>query len=166
MRFTLLGILAILTGLGPGPLSAQAPGDTALAFTLKTLDGDAVSLSDFRGHPVVVNFWGTWCPPCRVELPLLAQAYRDHQAEGLVRAGAQRPGPGGLGPGGAQVRGGVRTAVPRPAGRTGEAMAALPRHRFPTMVFIGADGVVRAVVRGPTSEAALERHLAEILPVP
>jgi peroxiredoxin len=46
-------------------------GDVAPDFTLGTLDGKAVSLSDYRGKPVVLNFWASWCNPCRREFPLL-----------------------------------------------------------------------------------------------
>ncbi|HEV3363881.1 MAG TPA: TlpA disulfide reductase family protein [Acidimicrobiia bacterium] len=44
----------------------------APAFTLQSLGGETVSLADFRGGPVVVNFWGAWCEQCRLQLPLLA----------------------------------------------------------------------------------------------
>ena len=44
-------------------------------FTLVDLDGNQISLGDFAGQPVVINFWATWCPPCQDEMPLLAGAY-------------------------------------------------------------------------------------------
>ncbi|WP_284141214.1 TlpA disulfide reductase family protein [Virgibacillus sp. LDC-1] len=44
-------------------------GDIAPDFELKTLDGESVKLSDFRGKRVMLNFWATWCPPCRAEMP-------------------------------------------------------------------------------------------------
>jgi len=53
----------------------------------KTLEGEAVSLADFKGHVVVVNVWGSWCPPCRKEAPLLAQAARSLKPEGVVFLG-------------------------------------------------------------------------------
>ena len=51
----------------------------AADFTLPDLNGNRVSLSQFRGQPLVINFWATWCPPCRSETPRLIEAYqREH----------------------------------------------------------------------------------------
>lgn len=49
--------------------------DQAPDFTLLDLDGNQISLGDFAGRPVVINFWATWCPPCQDEMPLLVEAY-------------------------------------------------------------------------------------------
>jgi cytochrome c biogenesis protein CcmG/thiol:disulfide interchange protein DsbE len=62
------------------PLSGGAAPD----FTLTNLKGEAVVLSQFRGRPVVLNFWATWCVPCREEMPLFQNAYKTHQDKGLV----------------------------------------------------------------------------------
>lgn len=59
-------------------------GDTAYDFTLKDLDGQPVSLSDFRGQPAVVNFWATWCAPCRLEMPIFQELYERYRDDGLV----------------------------------------------------------------------------------
>jgi len=56
----------------------------APAFRLKDLDGQPVSLSDLKGKPVLINFWATWCVPCRNELPLIRDEYLAHRAEGLT----------------------------------------------------------------------------------
>lgn len=59
-------------------------GYLAPDFTLNTLAGETVSLSDFRGQPVLINFWATWCGPCREEMPELVRVYNAHQDEGFV----------------------------------------------------------------------------------
>ena len=53
-------------------------------YTASTLEGKDVSLSAFRGHVVLLNFWATWCPPCVAEMPDLERLYREFKAEGLV----------------------------------------------------------------------------------
>lgn len=59
-------------------------GHLAPDFTLKTLDGNSVRLSDFRGKKVVlINFWATWCPPCRLEMPTMQQIYAEYKASGF-----------------------------------------------------------------------------------
>ena len=56
-------------------------------FTLRDLRGNQVSLSDLRGQPVVLNFWATWCSPCRVEIPYLETLYTKYKDQGLVIIG-------------------------------------------------------------------------------
>jgi len=56
----------------------------ALDFELQDLDGNPMRLSQFRGHPVIVDFWATWCPPCRKQIPELRDLYsRYHKTKGL-----------------------------------------------------------------------------------
>jgi cytochrome c biogenesis protein CcmG, thiol:disulfide interchange protein DsbE len=64
----------------PKVLSAKV-GQRAPDFTLPTLEGGTVRLSDFRGKPVVLNFWASWCTPCRQEFPLLRDALAARDGE-------------------------------------------------------------------------------------
>lgn len=96
-RKSLLGILALLAlGLAAcsaAPTSAQsdlpvAPAVGALApdFALQNLQGDTVRLSDQRGRVVLVNFWATWCGPCRVEMPDIQASFDQHSPDLVVLA--------------------------------------------------------------------------------
>jgi len=62
-------------------------GDLGPDFSLAAPDGRTVRLSDFRGHPVWINFWAPWCPACRTEMPRIEGLYQEHQADGLVVLG-------------------------------------------------------------------------------
>ncbi len=79
MCFPLLVTLILLFSLFPASLTSTASlpleGHLAPDFTVPLLHGDFLSLQDFKGTPVIINFWATWCPPCRVEMPILQDFY-------------------------------------------------------------------------------------------
>lgn len=95
-RYYLAMVLLLLVGLSwivasrspggatPAATAAPRPGFLAPDFSLPTLEGGTVRLSDLRGKWVVINFWATWCPPCRAEMPAFEEAYRQYADEGLV----------------------------------------------------------------------------------
>ena len=70
----------------PSPVLTEAPrvGYLAPDFRLPMLDGRLVRLSDYRGQVVFLNFWATWCGPCRVEMPALERLYREFRPKGFV----------------------------------------------------------------------------------
>jgi len=83
------GPWTIATNASPGKSAASSDRQPrvsddrpALDFTLTSLEGSPVSLSQFSGQPVVINYWATWCPPCRTEMPHLIEAYE--QEEGRI----------------------------------------------------------------------------------
>jgi len=71
----------------PEAEATRMRGKAAPAFKLVALDGKKVSLSDYKGHPVLVNFWATWCGPCKVEMPWFEEFNKQYAAQGLVILG-------------------------------------------------------------------------------
>lgn len=90
-------LLAVLAFLGAGALFFKGGGDTITdviaaegdrqAFELKGLDGNDVRLDDLKGNVVLVNFWATWCPPCRAEMPHFSELQNELGKKGLVILG-------------------------------------------------------------------------------
>jgi peroxiredoxin len=93
MRGLLVAVLLVLFML---PAAAQQAGSglTRLAdappapdFSLLDMDGTVFRLSDYRGRVLIVNFWATWCPPCREEMPSMQRAWEQLRAEGMLMIG-------------------------------------------------------------------------------
>jgi thiol-disulfide isomerase/thioredoxin len=72
---------------GAPKLVGDARGITAPNFELATLDGQRVKLSDYRGKAVLLNFWATWCGPCKVEMPWFVELQKKYGNDGLVILG-------------------------------------------------------------------------------
>lgn len=73
------------------PPSEKAPpspsGKAAPLFTLRDLNGEQVSLSDFKGKVVILDFWATWCPPCVIEIPHFIELYEKYKDQGFAMVG-------------------------------------------------------------------------------
>lgn len=137
------------------------PGFAAPDFELSSLEGDVIRLSDFRGRPVILNFWATWCPPCRAEMPAIQNVATRHRDAGLIVLLINE------GEDAATIRGfltdiGVDLSV---ALDSDGAVGSEYRVRgLPTTVFVRADGTIEDVaVGGPMTEPFLEDKVSTLL---
>jgi thiol-disulfide isomerase/thioredoxin len=143
--------------------AAARTGATAPDFTLEDLDGKEWTLSQLKGRPVMINFWATWCAPCRVEMPLLEKAYQKYKDQGFVILAVNIKGDLGE----AAVRQYVQNmglTFPIVMDTTGQVENTYRVRAYPTSAFIDQDGVVVDLKRGAiTSEATMEQYLSKIL---
>jgi peroxiredoxin len=83
-RILRLLTVAVLAVVGGGAGAASPPTAGAPDFTLPSLDGPNLRLQEQRGRVVMINFWATWCGPCRVEMPHLARLYEKYRPSGFT----------------------------------------------------------------------------------
>jgi peroxiredoxin len=143
----------------------QAPQEGLLApdFTLTDLSGETVSLQDFRGRPVMVNFWASWCPPCRSEMPAMEAMYQEFRAADLEILAVNATYQDRITDAEAFVEENQLT-FPVLLDRTGEVNQAYQVHSLPTTFFIDSRGVIqKIVIGGPMQEALIFRHVENLL---
>ncbi|MFQ5761089.1 MAG: redoxin domain-containing protein, partial [Acidiferrobacterales bacterium] len=145
------------------------PGDPVPNFTLQTLDGKPVTFSSLQGQAVVLNFWATWCPPCRREMPLLDAIQKEYNS-GVTIVGIDLGEPMDL------VRAYVQSVgVTYPIwvdvpirgpefNRTHELYNRLGGVGLPTTFFIDANGVIRDRYIGELNRAFLQNRIEAMLP--
>lgn len=152
-------------------------GDQAPDLVTFDINGNLVRLSDLRGQPVWLNFWGSWCPPCRAEFPDLQRAYSDLQPRGLVMFGiAMREDPRAAQDYADRVGGTFPIladpnylAMLIPEDEYPEARALVTSYtinNYPTHIFIDRDGTVSAVVISPMTYEDAMAHGQAILDSP
>lgn len=139
-------------------LSPPTSGKQVPDFNLKTMDGKSVRLADLKGKPVVINFWATWCPPCKVEMPLLEQASRqfgdrvvflavdDDEDLNTVQSFARQAG----------------VSFPVLLDPNGKINQLYFVQSYPNTFFIDSDGILRAQRIGQLDEAILGRNLEAV----
>ena len=142
---------------------ALQPGTLAPEFSLRTLLGETVSLSDFRGQAVLITLWATWCPPCKEEMPTLQRLYREYREQGLVVLGVNvtaQDDPMAISP----FVEHFGLTFPILLDEQADVSAAYSLRSLPTSYFIDRDGRIHEVViGGPMAEALIRTRIEEIL---
>ena len=141
--------------LEPAPVAGHPAPD----FELATLDGEIVRLSDFAGKPILVNFWATWCGPCRAEFPDFQKTWVDN-ADNLVIIAVNHTTADQA----EQVDDFVSemgATFPIVLDEDGQAAEAYQIRGLPTSIFIDRDGIVNEVFTGPINQAYIESKLGE-----
>ncbi|MDP6126539.1 MAG: redoxin family protein [Dehalococcoidales bacterium] len=135
-------------------------GDVAPDFTLADLEGNQVSLSDFRGKTVLVNFWATWCPPCLAEMPEIEAVYQEYKDRGVEVVGidVREPREDVL----QFVRKGGYSWV-FVLDTAGKVTASYEIAALPTSLFIDTEGVIKAVNIGAMTKRQMEANLSEVM---
>lgn len=147
------------TSVEPGPAEV---GEAAPDFTLPSLDGTGpISLADYRGRPMLVNFWASWCSPCRKEFPLLEAARAKYAKRGLEVIGVSYRDIPADGRAFARTRDATWPLARDPGG---DLAAAYGVRAIPQTFFIAPDGTITSRVFGITSADDLDAEIEAILP--
>jgi cytochrome c biogenesis protein CcmG/thiol:disulfide interchange protein DsbE len=160
---TVVTVALLLAFLGWGLYkSATGPLSSGLApdFTLETFDGQVVTLSQLRGQVVIINFWASWCPPCREEAAYLEQTWRKYRDQGVVFIGVDwvdTPTNAG-----AYIDQFDITYPNGPDLGTNIAQA-YRLQGVPETFYVGKDGTLRGVKIGPLKAPELEQEIDELL---
>ncbi len=146
-----------------GAIPSPRVGFAAPDFTLETLEGDLVTLSDLRGKAVVVNLWASWCPPCRAEMPALQAAYEADHARGLEILAVNMTYQDREQDAQTFVQDfGLTFTIP--LDRDGTVARQYLLRALPSTFFVGPDGVIqKVVIGGPMSEATIRSTISEML---
>lgn len=138
-------------------------GEPAPGFvTLRADDGQPVSLSDFRGQPVWLNFWGSWCPPCRSEFPEMQAAYAEFlQPNGVALLAISLDEPPETAMAFARRNDGTFPILSDPD--RADTGAGYPIANFPTHILIDRDGIVRDVILSPIDQEEIIARADKII---
>jgi peroxiredoxin len=179
-RLAVLGFIATLTfsthSLAQQPASPRESlhipphgpsfkGKRAPNFVLHDLSGKSISLRDYAGKPVVINFWATWCPPCLQEMPWFQELNRENAGSGLTILGLSVDSePNSAVPEkiAATVR---RLGVTYPILLSDESMRTLygPVHLLPETFYINRKGVIVQDVWGHADKESIDKYIREIV---
>ncbi|MGE3268876.1 MAG: TlpA family protein disulfide reductase [Chloroflexota bacterium] len=152
--------IASLIRVTPKPVATADIGQPAPALKLPLAGGGEMDLASFRGRPVVVNFWATWCEPCRAEMPVFERAHTQYADQGLVIVGVDMQEQD------ADIQAfmaQVGVTFPSMVDRTGEVTRQWRATGLPTTFLIDRQGIIRDVRVGPFTDEMLAERIARLL---
>ncbi len=166
IRVAILGVLllalvfAVYSSLEKDP-NAVKVGREAPNFSLEQLNGSPITLADLRGKGVVLNFWGTWCEPCKAEMPALQKQYDAYKDKGLVIIGVN------IGESPITIEPFLKqhgVNFPILLDRKSQITKLYRIGPIPTTFFIDAEGEVQEIFIGQMNEAMIADKVAKIMP--
>lgn len=147
----------------PTPPARVAQGVPAPDFTLTTLNGEStVILLQLKGQPVLINFWASWCIPCRTETPALERAYQKYQSEGLVILGINSAEQDTLKEASAFAEE-FQVSYPLLWDETDMVLRVYGLLGLPTSIFINSAGLVQRIYIGGMNADQIEDFIGEII---
>ncbi len=160
---TLLALSAVILGACLTTFAADATDKKMVApgWQLQSIEGKTVKLSDYKGKVVVLNFWATWCPPCREEIPDLVSLQKQYAAQGLVVLGVSMDQGGPAKVASFAKKYGVNYPVVMGDEKTSEAYGGI--QVLPTTFIIDRKGNIVDGLQGGADRAGFEEKIKPVL---
>jgi thiol-disulfide isomerase/thioredoxin len=148
-------------GQAPEQLNTLQEGVSSLNFSLKSSNGNLYQLEDYRGHPVMLNFWATWCGPCKIEMPEIQKIYEEYQEMGLVVLAINNQGSPEEVSNYGKENG---LSFPLLLDSDGQISGNYRVGAFPTSFFVDQDGIIRRIVIGSMDGQRLKDIITSTFP--
>lgn len=137
-------------------------GNLAPDFELKDLEGNTVKLSDYRGKTVLLNFWASWCPPCRAEMPYMEKLYKKYKKDNFEVVAVNMTNTEKSREDAEKFVEELGLTFTIPLDEQGVVGADYEVLAYPTSYFIDSDGVIRYKVLGALSEESMEKEIRKL----